>query len=286
MHVARTAVALGIVLWAAVVVAPARGQGTLESSGVEITDAFDTDGDAVIEPTSWLETVGDWSETGPRRWYLSGIIGPSFETLTDEFHSDVAGGAVTGTSLTGGAALGIALQRSRGQLRLEFEGRARGGPTETLNLADVAPGVDGAITWSAGEGWSTMANVWRDMPLTERLGVYVGGGIGAGGYAYDVDGRLSVGGITDRYIARSQSSGFAWQVGGGLTWLLGERATFDVGYRFYSLQPTSTDIYATDGTTFERLGGSSHGFSASELLFTLRLYDPFSVWPRGERAVD
>lgn len=281
MRASRSGILLGLVLWGGVLACDGRAEDEPGAAMVEITDAVDSSIDAEVVPVSWLEAIDDAFVAAPRRWYLSGIIGPSFQTLTDEFHADTAGGAVTGTSLTGGAAVGMAIVRPRGQLRFEFEGRARGGPDQTLNLADIAPGVDGAITWSAAEGWSTMVNTWRDMPINERLGVYAGGGIGAGGYAYDVDGGVSVGGITDRYFGRSQSSGFAWQVGAGLTYLLGERLTFDVGYRFYTLQPTSTDIFATDGTITDRLGASSHGFSASELLFTLRLYDPFSGWQRG-----
>lgn len=282
MRTTRSGILLGLVLlWGGVLAGAGAAQDESDATTAEITDAVESSLDVDVMPVSWIDSLDDSFVAAPRRWYLSGIIGPSFQTLTDEFHADTAGGSVTGTALTGGAAVGLAIARPRGQLRFEFEGRARGGPEQTLNLADIAPGVGGAITWSAAEGWSTMVNTWRDISVTERLGVYAGGGIGAGGYAYDVDGALSVGGITDRYFARSQSSGFAWQVGAGLTYLLGDRLTFDCGYRFYSLQPTSTDIFASDGTITDRLGASSHGFSASELLFTLRLYDPFSGWQRG-----
>jgi len=31
------------------------------------------------------------------------------------------------------------------------------------------------------DGWSVMANAWRDIFLTEQLGICAGGGIGGGG---------------------------------------------------------------------------------------------------------
>jgi len=223
--------------------------------------------------------IADQVAATPRRWYVSGIIGPSFATLTDDFHADVAGGAVDGTILSGGGAVGLAIARPRGALRLEFEGRSRGTLRDSVNVDDPS-GLDGRLEWSAGNGWSTMANLWRDLMLNDRLGVYLGGGIGAGGYRYDATGAVSDGEFTDEFSGSSQVATFAWQVGGGAIWAINDRITFDVGYRFYSLQPSDTTIFVSDGFVREPLGGSQHGFSASELMFSLRIYDPFRRWTR------
>ena len=224
-------------------------------------------------------TVADQAMAMPRRWYVSGSIGPSFATLTDAFPDDVAGGAVEGTSLSGGGAVGLAIARPRGGLRLELEGRSRGSLRDSASLDDPS-GLEGQLQWSAGNGWSTMANVWRDLMINDRVGVYLGGGIGAGGYTYSASGSLSDGFLTDTFSGSSQVSSFAWQVGGGGVWAITDRITFDVGYRFYSLQPSDTTILVSDGFVREPLGSSQHGFSASELMFSLRIYDPFRRWTR------
>jgi opacity protein-like surface antigen len=218
--------------------------------------------------------MADQVVAAPRRWYVSGIIGPSFATLTDDFYADVTGGSVEDTILSGGGAVGLAVARPAGALRFEVEGRARG----TLSGESAVPELDGQLDWSAGNGWSTMANVWRDLMLNDRFGVYLGGGIGAGGYTYSASGSLSDGFLTDTFSGTSQVSSFAWQVGGGGVWAITDRITFDVGYRFYSLQPSDTTIFVSDGVTTDSLGSSQHGFSASELMFSLRIYDPFQRW--------
>ena len=223
--------------------------------------------------------IADQVVATPRRWYVSGIIGPSFATLTDESHDDVAGGAVDGTILSGGGAFGLAIARPKGALRLEFEGRSRGTLRDSVSVADPS-GLEGQLQWSAGNGWSTMANLWRDLMINDRFGVYLGGGIGAGGYTYDASGAVTDGEFTDEFSGSSQVATFAWQVGGGGIWAINDRITFDVGYRFFSLQPSDTTIFVSDGVVREPLGSSQHGFSASELMFSLRIYDPFRRWTR------
>ena len=63
-----------------------------------------------------------------------------------------------------------------------------------------------------------------------------------------------------------------------MIWNLSDRVAFDVGYRFFSI-----DQYPTTWTTF--LDGVPVGsevlrqqFTASELLFGLRVYEPFRRW--------
>lgn len=72
-----------------------------------------------------------------------------------------------------------------------------------------------------GPPCSSQPNVWRDINLTDRLAVYSGGGIGGGGYDYNLVNQLSAGPFTE-------------------TW----------------------------------------SESASEMLFTLRVYEPFRGWRR------
>jgi hypothetical protein len=46
------------------------------------------------------------------------------------------------------------------------------------------------------------------------------------------------------------------------------RLTFDVGYRYFHID------------TITQPGAEPNQFSASELMFTLRLYEPFRNWGR------
>ena len=61
----------------------------------------------------------------------------------------------------------------------------------------------------------------------------------------------------------------AWQVGGGLLWEITERLTFDVGYRYFQID-----------TIDQMAAVEPNQFNASELMFTLRLYEPFRRWTR------
>ena len=109
--------------------------------------------------------------------------------------------------------------------------------------------------------WSMLANLWRDFMITDRFGVYAGAGIGGGGYV-----------LADRFPDGSRDvlgpgSALAWQGGGGLLWEITERLTFDVGYRYFAIDTIQQPFVPS-------------GFGASELMFTLRLYEPFRAWRR------
>ena len=70
---------------------------------------------------------------------------------------------------------------------------------------------------------------------------------------------------------------FAWQAGGGATYAFNDRVTLDLGYRFFSLGSGTADIYITNasGTLQDTVQTQ---FSASELLLSLRIYEPFRRW--------
>lgn len=214
-----------------------------------------------------------------RRFYVSGLIGSSFATLEDEAHDGLVGGALTGTILTGGLAAGMGFERSNGQLRVEIEGRGR--DRLTASYADEpAPGIDDFATFAASDGWSALVNVWRDYSLGERLGAYLGGGIGSGGYTYGLAGGLEFEGEPlEGFAGQSAETTFAWQAGCGVLWNISPRVTFDVGYRFFALEDVNSPVAVSAGgddfTAFTR-----NRFTASELLFTLRVYEPFRRWTR------
>ena len=73
-------------------------------------------------------------------------------------------------------------------------------------------------------------------------------------------------------------SSFAWQAGGGLLFDLSERVTFDLGYRFFSIGAGSTSVTVMQSGVPLETAGVSSAFSASELLLTVRIYEPFRGW--------
>jgi opacity protein-like surface antigen len=216
----------------------------------------------------------DVSAPPARHFYVAGIIGDSFATISSGGTNTASGtnlpnsGSISGNLFTAGGACGVASDRSHGQLRAEFEGRGRG------NLAGETPGVLPPDVYSieATNGWSVLANVWRDYFLTERLGIYGGGGIGAGGYTFTVDDLTSSG--------SSSAAGFAWQAGAGATYRIMPRMTLDLGYRFFDVGTLSTPLVLPDGSS---AGNYTTAFSASELLLTIRVYEPFSRSSRARR---
>jgi opacity protein-like surface antigen len=208
----------------------------------------------------------DIPEGPDRRFYLTSILGADFGTL-----SVGDGPNATDPLFTTGAAAGMAFERPQGWFRTEFEARYRDPVSSTVR----DPGLGGTSSVTARDGWSTMINAWRDLEVTDRVAVYVGGGIGGGGYTVAFDGGLPTLGVT--LSGTTPVTGFAWQAGGGASWLVTERIALDLGYRWYAVDggPATIDV-ATPAFSFSDSIGTR--FGASELLFSLRVYEPFRRW--------
>jgi opacity protein-like surface antigen len=214
------------------------------------------------------------TDCGGRHWYVSGIVGASFATLASGGTNAAEGpfqnlGSSNDSLFTAGGALGMAFARPGGQLRAEVEGRGRDkfvGQTESFQ----PPAPTTLYDVEAADGWSVTANLWRDFLVTDRLGLYGGGGLGGGGY------RLSV---SDGLVAGSDHvGGFAWQAGGGAFYRLNSRVTLDLGYRFFQIGNTTVTLQ--DLASEQPAGTYDSMFSASELLLTVRIYEPFARWRR------
>jgi opacity protein-like surface antigen len=207
---------------------------------------------AIARDDGLIEEVSSRVGTASRRVYISGMIGPSFANVTSPGNATLAS---SDTLFNAGGAVGMAFERHRGQLRLEVEGMGR----STYDAAFTNPSILGTTVLT--NNWSVMQNVWRDVMLTDRFGVYGGGGIGAGGYI--------LGDQLEGDIAYADpAANFAWQFGGGLLWEITNRLTFDVGYRYFHID------------TIQQTDTEPNLFDASELMFTLRFYEPFRNWRR------
>lgn len=228
--------------------------------------------DVPVEPVSL-------SQPGRMRFYLTGLLGESFATLADPVFTQLPDrSGINRSVLTAGGAAGVAIDRDNGRLRIEAEGRGRDDLTATYD-GMIGPFLDANFRWAAADGWSALVNVWRDYTVTEHVDVYMGGGLGGGGYRYGFSGRTDFPGPADiTYSSRAQVAAFAWQAGGGAIWNVSDRVALDVGYRFFSIDQA-------DATVFGKINGVPVGsvilsqqFTASELLFGLRLYEPFRRW--------
>ena len=219
------------------------------------------------------------------RGYVTGIVGGSLATINAGGTTPFLGttqlqtvGSVNDTMFNGGGAIGMALARPSGLLRMEVEGRARGpmhGQTAFEIVSETTSGAVFPLDVTVTNGWSAMTNFWRDYFFTDRFGVYGGGGFGVGGYQYSMQG-------SDGQIPLSGSSvvnTFAWQVGTGVTYQLSDRITFDTGYRFFAMTPGATPLAVTNGGSIAQpVGSYTSAFSASELLLSIRIYEPFRNW--------
>ena len=207
-----------------------------------------------VESDIPIKEVAQQFGTAPRRFYLSGMIGPSFANVSSPSDSTFAS---SDTLFNAGGAVGVAFEREHGRLRLEVEGMGRS-TYDAPFASSLRPDANTVLT----NNWSVMQNFWRDLMLTDRFGVYGGGGIGAGGYVLGE----TFAGTTDY---TSPAANFAWQAGGGVLWELSDRLTFDVGYRYFQINTIQQAGFVVPNQ-----------FAASELMFSLRLYEPFRNWRR------
>jgi len=219
------------------------------------------------------------------RGYVTGIVGASFGTINAGGTTPFAGtaqlqtvGSFNDTMFNGGGAIGMALARPSGLLRMEVEGRARGpmhGQTALEISSTTTSGAVIPLDVTVTNGWSAMTNFWRDYFFTDRFGVYGGGGFGVGGYQYSMQSTNNDAPLSGSSVVNT----FAWQVGTGVTYQLSDRITFDTGYRFFAMTPGATPLAATDGGNIaQQIGSYTSALSASELLVSIRIYEPFRNW--------
>lgn len=258
-------------------------------AGATMPDTIDLSSlDDVGSPQSQPDSV--WDEVplervastriAQERLYVTGMLGESFATLAEPLYQEVVGGGgINRSVLTAGGAVGIASERENGRLRLEVEGRGR--DDVTAHLSPPLPGAIANFDWAAADGWSALLNVWRDFTVSEQVDLYFGGGVGGGGYRYSMAGSLSSSsgpGPVLSYGSNAQVASFAWQAGGGVIWNLSDRVAFDVGYRFFSIdQSPATLTGYFEGTPIGSIVLRQQ-YTASELLFGLRIYEPFRRW--------
>ena len=212
------------------------------------------------------------------RFYVSKVLGTTFAnvristaTPAHSPHSAWASPSSSNASLfTAALVAGVRSPWEYGATRLECEGALRD------NFAATGFSTSGpAVNVRASDNWSLLANVWQDMPVTERLGVYAGGGVGGGGY------RLTVT-APDGSAASTQPGLFAWQAGGGAKLRYNSLIDLDISYRFLSFAAASSTVTQPG---LGSIGSVSSSMTAGELFFMLRIYEPFQ-WAKHLHSWD
>jgi opacity protein-like surface antigen len=219
--------------------------------------AFSQDHTASCENVSCESMINECKPTpcsDDRRLYISGILGASFANLNID-DEDI----LDDDLLTAGGVVGLEFARRNGTLRAEIEARGR------QNLGDTLSDIGVVAQIGAENIWSTTVNVWREFCLNDRLSIYGGGGIGAGGF----DNVLEIRGFLGDVDVNDSTTTFAWQVGTGVTYDINSRMSLDLGYRFFSINGST----ATGTWLFGDFSYDSH-LSANELVLSLRIYDP------------
>jgi opacity protein-like surface antigen len=270
-------------VWMGAVVVTAGFAAAAVPETIDLSSLDDVVGSQAPRDSVWdelsLEPVSS-TQVGQQRFYVTGMLGESFATLAEPLYQEVSrGSAINRSVLTAGGAAGIAFERDNGRLRIEVEGRGRDDVTAGLNQS-LSEEFAANFNWAAADGWSALFNVWRDFSVSEKVDLYLGGGVGGGGYRYSMAGSVAFPGEETvlSYTGNAQVASFAWQAGGGVIWNLSDRVAFDVGYRFFSIDQSPTTLTGfIDGVPLGSIVLPQQ-FTASELLFGLRIYEPFRRW--------
>ena len=272
-----------LIIWMGAVVVTAGFAAAAVPDTIDLSSLDDVVGSQAPRDSVWdelsLEPVSS-TQVGQQRFYVTGMLGESFATLAEPLYQEVSrGSAINRSVFTAGGAAGIAFERDNGRLRIEVEGRGRDDVTAGLNQS-LPEEFAANFNWAAADGWSALFNVWRDFSVSEKVDLYLGGGVGGGGYRYSMAGSVAFPGEETvlSYTGNAQVASFAWQAGGGVIWNLSDRVAFDVGYRFFSIDQSPTTLTGfIDGVPLGSIVLPQQ-FTASELLFGLRIYEPFRRW--------
>ncbi|MCA9199258.1 MAG: outer membrane beta-barrel protein [Planctomycetales bacterium] len=152
------------------------------------------------------------------------------------------------------SAIGIEHNHCHYATRFELEGGVRSQANWQFSPGS-APIVDARID----DVWSLATNVWIDVPLTERISLFGGGGVGAATADISVQSG-AVNGGRDMFK-------FLYQAGTGLTYHCSHRLHLDVGYRYLNLGNANLDLF--NGNT--PAGNVSLDIDANEFYVGFRL---------------
>jgi opacity protein-like surface antigen len=155
-------------------------------------------------------------------------------------HQNTGDGDQTSPPFTG--ALGLAFSPEEiglagVGLRLELAGT--GGYATRLTTNSFAPPTPTFFYQTDVNAWTGMANLWVDVPVADKVGLYVGGGAGIARIHLETGDTVVTG--------TSNDTNFAWTAGAGVTWRVATWAVLDLGYRYVDLGRTETELTEPGG---------------------------------------
>jgi opacity protein-like surface antigen len=190
---------------------------------------------------------------GPPTTPVTGTVTFNFNTTFFQSGAKARDGFVLGAAV--GGDLSHWLKGLRGEVELAYRhskfGRATAAaaatatpPTDTATFSGVTFTTTLAPLASASASgelrtFTLMANAWYDFDMGSNFTPYIGGGVG---YA---DNELKHG-----LLADGSGGDFAWQLGAGVNYKIGDKTSIGLGYRYLD----AGDIEVTLGS---RLGGTS-----------------------------
>ncbi|WP_119392907.1 outer membrane protein [Taklimakanibacter lacteus] len=175
----------------------------------------------------------------PAGWYVSLFGGASFLDRVDTNYSyDGTSGYEANVSTDLGFIIGGAVgTHLTDDLRVELEVAYSENDVDDIRYRDGGDGSTDTYDAHGKFGILTfMANFWYDLPLSEEVKPYLGGGLGLA----VVDGDVGYDDFDDYDpIFDSSEVAFAFQLGAGLRWQAWDNISLDVGYRLRGIDGPS-----------------------------------------------
>lgn len=197
-----------------------------------ISSARAADIDPVVEPAGWYVSL-----FGGASWLDEVKTDYSFDSFPDdEYQADIG----TDVGFIIGGAVGTHLTED---LRVELEVAYSENDVDKITYTDFFGDTTVYDAVSGKFGILTfMANLWYDVPLSEELTPYIGGGAGVA----IVDADVGYDDFADfDPIFDNSEVAFAFQVGAGLRWHVWENVALDVGYRLRGIDGPNFDSEVT-----------------------------------------
>ena len=177
--------------------------------------------------------------------------------------------SITGvTSSSSGTAFSLALGRAyANRWRAEAEFTDRRTAKYTVTSLGNGGGPFSGNNELRVRSWSLMANAYYDIPLTNAVGAYVGGGIGyanntaSGSQTFQNPPNTGAPQFGTTF-PNGRTGNFSWSLGAGVSFALSQTVSLEGGYRYTDLGRYNTSIDTVNGDEKFRARLGAHDLQA------------------------